>query len=233
MNHYNLKIFIENTYNCKIYYMYLIQNNILFCISNYKNINFQKYNMDIQILSVYEYLCQKYILHKDILKQYKGIELYKIMEIQDKIFINRYKLLLQIINNNYNFDNQLIYTDFNNFNFEQNISYINYCLKLLFNNLKKIDKQFWKILDQIYFLINGKTNLFLLLGNFYLNKSNLQQFTEEIKKISDINEQLSFSYTALNLAIEIDKVIENKNYLNELIEIIDNHSQEKIYKFDI
>lgn len=47
MNHYNLKIFIENTYNCKIYYMYLIQNNILFCISNYKNINFQKYNMDI------------------------------------------------------------------------------------------------------------------------------------------------------------------------------------------
>lgn len=47
MNHYNLKIFIENTYNCKIYYMYLIQDNILFCISNYKNINFQKYNMDI------------------------------------------------------------------------------------------------------------------------------------------------------------------------------------------
>ena len=47
MNHYNLKIFIENTYKCKIYYMYLIQDNILFCISNYKNINFQKYNMDI------------------------------------------------------------------------------------------------------------------------------------------------------------------------------------------
>lgn len=47
MNHYNLKIFIENIYNCKIYYMYLIENNILFCISDYKNINFQKYNMDI------------------------------------------------------------------------------------------------------------------------------------------------------------------------------------------
>ena len=142
-------------------------------------------------------------------------------------------IISELENNNYNFDNQLIYTDFNNFNFEQNISYINYCLKLLFNNFKKIDKQFWKILDQIYFLINGKTNLFLLLGNFYLNKSNLQQFTEEIKKIPGIKEQLSFSYTALNLAIEIDKVAENKNYLNELIEIIDNHSQEKIYKFDI
>jgi hypothetical protein len=47
MNHYNLKTFIENIYNCKIYYMYLIQNNILFCISDYKNINFQKYDMDI------------------------------------------------------------------------------------------------------------------------------------------------------------------------------------------
>ena len=81
--------------------------------------------------------------------------------------------------------------------------------------------------------MNGKTNLCLLLGNFYLNKSNLQQFTEEIKKIPEIKEQLSFSYTALNLAIEIDKVAENKKYLNELIEIIDNHSQEKIYKFDI
>ena len=56
---------------------------------------------------------------------------------------------------------------------------------------------------------------------------------KSLKKIPGIKEQLSFSYTALNLAIEIDKVAENKNYLNELIEIIDNHSQEKIYKFDI
>lgn len=180
---------------------------------------------------------KKLIQYNKNIKEPENFLSYKLLEkigdsMNNKIFTNRYKLLLHLTKKDYNFDKNLLYID-NFMNDKDNFGYINYCIKVLRTNLSINDEQFWIVLNDIYNLFY-RNNIILNLGEMYISKNynNLSILVNEVFSINNINQQKALALLILKSTIETENIIGNEEELNKLLSLIENDEIVK-YQYEI
>lgn len=150
----------------------------------------------------------------------------------NKIFANRYKLLLYLTKKDYNFDKNLLYTD-STMDDKDNFGYINYCIKILRANLNINNEQFWIILNKVYNLFY-QNDIILSLGKMYISKNynNLSILVNKVFSINNINQQKALALLILKSAIETENIVGNEEELNKLLSLIENDEIVK-YQYEI
>lgn len=176
---------------------------------------------------------EKYIVYnKHIKEPYTPLSYELLKKIGDsmdnKIFANRYKTLLKLYKKDYNFNNNLMYTN-SSVDDIDNFEFINRCIRILSDTIGKNNETFWVVLDKVYNLIYNN-NVFYHLGQLYLSKSqkNLTFLVDEVLKIDDINQKKALALEILNYAIKEEAVLGNEDKLNELIHLIE---EDEIVKY--
>lgn len=180
---------------------------------------------------------EKYIVYnKNMEEPYTPLS-YKLLEkigdsMDNKIFANRYKVLLKLYKKDYNFDNTLMYTN-SSVDEADNFEYLNRCIKILFDTIGRENEIFWAVLDKVYNLIYNN-HIFQHIGKIYLFKcyDELPSLINEVLKIEDMTQKKAFALNVLKLAIKDETVVGNEEELNKLLHLIENDEVVK-YQYDI
>lgn len=180
---------------------------------------------------------EKYIVYnKDIKEPYTPLS-YELLEkigdsMDNKIFANRYKVLLKLYKRDYNFDNTLMYTN-SSVDDIDNFEFINRCIRILSDTIGKNNETFWVVLNKAYNLIYNN-NVFYYLGKLYLSNSqkDLTFLVNEVLKIDDTNQKKALALEVLNYAIKEEAVLGNEDKLNELIHLIEEDEVVK-YRYNL
>lgn len=180
---------------------------------------------------------EKYIVYnKNMEEPYTPLS-YELLEkigdsMDNKIFANRYKVLLKLYKKDYNFDNTLMYTN-SSVDEADNFEYLNRCIKILFDTIGRENETFWAVLDKVYNLIYNN-HIFQHIGKIYLFKcyDELPSLINEVLKIEDMTQKKAFALNVLKLAIKDETVVGNEEELNKLLHLIENDEVVK-YQYDI
>lgn len=180
---------------------------------------------------------EKYIVYnKNMGEPYTPLS-YELLEkigdsMDNKIFANRYKVLLKLYKRDYNFNNTLMYTN-SSVDEADNFEYLNRCIKILFDTVGRENETFWAVLDKVYNLIYNN-HIFQHIGKIYLFKcyDELSSLINEVLKIEDITQKKAFALNVLKLAIKDETVVGNEEELNKLLHLIENDEVVK-YQYDI
>ncbi len=180
---------------------------------------------------------EKYIVYNKDIKEPCTPLSYELLEkigdsMDNKIFANRYKVLLKLYKREYDFDDALMYTN-SSVDDIDNFEFINRCIRILSDTIGKNNETFWVALNKAYNLIYSN-NVFYHLGGIYLSNSqkNLISLVDEVLKINNINQKKALALVVLNYAVKEEAVLGNEDKLNELIHLIEEDEEVK-YRYNL